>query len=56
MNTPRWRTVLAHSPRLGRGNALFLVPFLWMISSSLKPNYQIFRSAAALAPEPAPVG
>ena len=31
---------------------LFLVPFLWMISSSLKPNYQIFEVPPRWIPNP----
>ncbi len=31
---------------------LFLIPFLWMISSSLKPNYQIFESPPRWIPNP----
>jgi ABC-type glycerol-3-phosphate transport system permease component len=31
---------------------LFLVPFLWMISSSLKPNYQIFEVPPRWIPSP----
>jgi len=31
---------------------LFLIPFLWMISSSLKPNYQIFEAPPRWIPNP----
>jgi len=31
---------------------LFLIPFLWMISSSLKPNYQIFAVPPQWIPNP----
>ena len=31
---------------------LFLIPFLWMISSSLKPNYQIFAVPPEWIPNP----
>ncbi len=31
---------------------LFLIPFLWMISSSLKPNYQIFETPPPWIPDP----
>lgn len=31
---------------------LFLIPFLWMISSSLKPNYQIFEVPPRWIPDP----
>lgn len=31
---------------------LFLIPFLWMISSSLKPNYQIFELPPRWIPNP----
>lgn len=31
---------------------LFLIPFLWMISSSLKPNYQIFEVPPRWIPNP----
>ena len=31
---------------------LFLIPFLWMISSSLKPNYQIFETPPRWIPNP----
>jgi multiple sugar transport system permease protein len=32
--------------------ALFLVPLLWMVSSSLKPNYQILAVPPTLLPDP----
>jgi ABC-type glycerol-3-phosphate transport system permease component len=32
--------------------AIFLLPFLWMISSSLKPNYQIFAIPPQWLPRP----
>ncbi|MBK8046634.1 MAG: carbohydrate ABC transporter permease [Anaerolineales bacterium] len=32
--------------------ALFLIPFLWMVSSSLKPNYQIFATPPQWIPNP----
>jgi len=48
---PRWRswlvTALVWSVAL-----LFLIPFLWMISSSLKPNYQIFEMPPRWIPNP----
>lgn len=31
---------------------LFLIPFLWMVSSSLKPNYQIFEVPPRWIPNP----
>jgi ABC-type glycerol-3-phosphate transport system permease component len=31
---------------------LFLIPFLWMLSSSLKPNYQIFEIPPRWVPNP----
>ena len=51
MNAPRWRTVLATALVWGVA-ILFLVPFLWMISSSLKPNYQIFEVPPRWIPNP----
>ena len=51
MNAPRWRAIL--STALVWGVALlFLIPFLWMISSSLKPNYQIFEVPPRWFPNP----
>jgi ABC-type glycerol-3-phosphate transport system permease component len=32
--------------------ALFLIPFLWMVSSALKPNYQIFTVPPQWIPNP----
>jgi ABC-type glycerol-3-phosphate transport system permease component len=32
--------------------ALFLIPFLWMVSSALKPNYQIFAVPPQWIPNP----
>ncbi|MEN9937326.1 MAG: hypothetical protein RLZZ387_3905, partial [Chloroflexota bacterium] len=32
--------------------ALFLIPLLWMISSSLKPDYAIFAVPPQLIPNP----
>lgn len=32
--------------------ALFLIPFLWMVSSALKPNYQIFAVPPEWIPNP----
>jgi ABC-type glycerol-3-phosphate transport system permease component len=32
--------------------ALFLIPFLWMVSSALKPNYQIFAVPPQWIPRP----
>ncbi len=34
------------------GAALFLIPFLWMFSSSLKPEYEIFAVPPQLIPNP----
>ncbi len=34
------------------GAAIFLVPFVWMLSSSLKPDYQIFAIPPVLVPNP----
>jgi ABC-type glycerol-3-phosphate transport system permease component len=51
MNAPRWRTFLATALVWGVA-VLFLVPFLWMISSSLKPNYQIFEVPPRWIPNP----
>ena len=51
MNAPRWRTFLATALVWGVA-ILFLVPFLWMISSSLKPNYQIFEVPPRWIPNP----
>jgi ABC-type glycerol-3-phosphate transport system permease component len=51
MNAPRWRTFLATALVWGVA-LLFLVPFFWMISSSLKPNYQIFEVPPRWLPNP----
>lgn len=51
MNAPRWRTFLATALVWGVA-LLFLIPFLWMISSSLKPNYQIFAVPPQWIPNP----
>ena len=51
MNAPRWRTLLATALVWGVA-LLFLIPFLWMISSSLKPNYQIFAVPPQWIPNP----
>ena len=51
MHAPRWRTYLATALVWGVA-ILFLVPFLWMISSSLKPNYQIFEVPPRWIPNP----
>ena len=36
----------------GVGSALFLLPFFWMISSSLKPNYQVLEIPPRWLPNP----
>ena len=51
MNASRWRTYLATALVWGVA-LLFLIPFLWMISSSLKPNYQIFEVPPRWIPDP----
>ena len=51
MNASRWRTFLATALVWGVA-LLFLIPFLWMISSSLKPNYQIFEVPPRWIPNP----
>jgi multiple sugar transport system permease protein len=51
MNASRWRTFLATTLVWGVA-LLFLIPFLWMISSSLKPNYQIFEVPPRWIPNP----
>jgi ABC-type glycerol-3-phosphate transport system permease component len=51
MNTLRWRTWFITALVWGVA-ILFLVPFLWMISSSLKPNYQIFEVPPRWIPDP----
>ena len=32
--------------------ALFLLPLIWMVSSSLKPEYQVFEMPPRLIPDP----
>ncbi len=51
MHAARWRTYLATALVWGVA-LLFLIPFLWMISSSLKPNYQIFEVPPRWIPNP----
>ena len=51
MNAARWRSFLATALVWGVA-LLFLIPFLWMISSSLKPNYQIFEVPPRWIPNP----
>jgi ABC-type glycerol-3-phosphate transport system permease component len=51
MALSRWRSWLATALVWGVA-ILFLVPFLWMISSSLKPNYQIFEVPPRWIPNP----
>lgn len=47
----RWRAWLITALVWGVA-VLFLIPFLWMISSSLKPNYQIFEVPPRWIPNP----
>lgn len=47
----RWRAGLITALVWGVA-VLFLIPFLWMISSSLKPNYQIFEVPPRWIPNP----
>jgi ABC-type glycerol-3-phosphate transport system permease component len=47
----RWRSWLLTAMVWGVA-ALFLIPFLWMISSSLKSNYQIFEAPPRWLPDP----
>ncbi len=47
----RWRRWLILALLWGVA-ILFLVPFLWMLSSSLKPNYQIFEVPPRWIPNP----
>ena len=51
MNALRWRSWFMTALVWGVA-VLFLVPFLWMISSSLKPNYQIFEVPPRWIPDP----
>jgi multiple sugar transport system permease protein len=51
MDAWRWRSWLTTALVWGMA-ILFLVPFLWMISSSLKPNYQIFEVPPRWIPDP----
>lgn len=47
----RWRRWLILALLWGVA-ILFLIPFLWMLSSSLKPNYQIFEVPPRWIPNP----
>jgi ABC-type glycerol-3-phosphate transport system permease component len=47
----RWRSAAVTALVWGVA-VLFLIPFLWMISSSLKPNYQIFETPPRWIPDP----
>ncbi len=47
----RWRRWLILALLWGVA-LLFLIPFLWMLSSSLKPNYQIFEVPPRWIPDP----
>ena len=47
----RWRRWLILALLWGVA-LLFLIPFLWMLSSSLKPNYQIFEVPPRWIPNP----
>lgn len=47
----RWRRWLILTLLWGVA-ILFLIPFLWMLSSSLKPNYQIFEVPPRWLPNP----
>ena len=47
----RWRRWLILAILWGVA-LLFLIPFLWMLSSSLKPNYQIFEVPPRWIPNP----
>ncbi|NPV79437.1 MAG: carbohydrate ABC transporter permease [Firmicutes bacterium] len=47
----RLSKVLAHIVLIGIG-IFFFAPFLWMISTSLKPDYQIFRFPPEWIPKP----
>jgi ABC-type glycerol-3-phosphate transport system permease component len=47
----RWRSAAVTALVWGVA-VLFLIPFLWMISSSLKSNYQIFETPPRWIPDP----
>jgi multiple sugar transport system permease protein len=51
MATNRWQRRLVAAVVWGVA-LLFLIPFVWMISSSLKSNYQIFEVPPRLIPNP----
>ncbi|MBE2239296.1 MAG: carbohydrate ABC transporter permease [Caldilineaceae bacterium] len=50
-NTRRWQRWMVLAVLWGVA-ILFLIPFLWMLSSSLKPNYQIFEIPPRWIPNP----
>ncbi len=45
-----WQRVAAHGTLIVFG-IIFMLPFVWMISSSLKPNADIFSVPVRLIPE-----
>lgn len=54
MDKPRQRSFLADTPRLlalGLVGLLLLMPYIWMLSASLKPLDELFRASLSLWPE-----
>ncbi len=54
MDKPRERSFLADTPRLlalGLVGLLLLMPYIWMLSASLKPLDELFRASLSLWPE-----
>ena len=54
MDKPRERSFLADTPRLlslGLVGLLLLMPYIWMVSASLKPLDELFRASLSLWPE-----
>ena len=52
MHAPTLAHLPLRPPSSGAWPCSFLIPFLWMISSSLKPNYQIFEVPPRWIPNP----
>lgn len=53
--TPRWRRRMARGATfllLLAVALLFVTPLVWMLSSSLKPEYQVFETPPRLIPDP----
>jgi multiple sugar transport system permease protein len=54
MDKPREKSFLADTPRLlalGLVGLLLLMPYIWMLSASLKPLDELFRASLSLWPE-----